>query len=63
MRLVENEDIDEAFGKTFIDNVKKLGKRRKCRNKTKENVTFELNMEIFKFLIRKVKIFQRLSVL
>lgn len=62
MILLENEDIDIAFGHNFRENVKEVGKRRKCRNDSKENITFKVSIEIFKYLIRKVKIFLDMGV-
>lgn len=44
MILLENEDTDVTFGQNYKDNVKEVGRRRKCRNESKENITFKVSV-------------------
>lgn len=52
MIVAENEDIDQEMGEAFLANAK-IVTRRKCRNDTRENITFEAPPEIVKYMIRK----------
>lgn len=56
MILMENDDIEAQFGDDFRCNFREVGVR-KCRNDNKVNITFEARLDIFKYLIRKERIY------
>lgn len=57
MILMENEDLEVAFGPDFRENFREVGSRRRRRNSNKENITFETSSDILKHLISKEKVY------